>query len=223
MAENTTTANRRKGIDFSKHGGDFPNASPKQMTMLVTKYDNGVSTQTNKEGQERTTHWLDAQVLQTPGANEHLPRQEYPHLKAVPRENGSYDFRAPYADKQWDAIKEAGGKEYPLNDKDGNKVGSAYVVTADMIPKGNASILNTKNGLGPAPEGLDIPEDVVNAQFEAIQENRAAAKEKEAQAEAPQAEGAEAPQAEGSARDAKGRFVKQEASEEKTADEPEFA
>lgn len=221
-------------VDFKKNNPnrpqpEMPEASTKNMTLLVTKYDNAESTSKNKEGEEKTSHWLDAQALQTPGANEHLPRQANPNLYTKANDRGGYDHQRPYSEGQWDAIKEAGGTEHPLNDKDGNKVGSAYVVNADLVVRPKAPIvLNTKT-LQPAPEGLEIPENVVDRQFEGIRENIAEVKAFQAER---QSEGAEAPEqaeapeaeAESSDRDSKGRFTKkEEQAAEKSADEPDFA
>lgn len=199
----------------------YPEASTKGITTLVLKYDKA-EWQNPKSG--KTTHYLDAQVLQTEGANPQLPRQVGPSFRISddPERPNQPQTSMQYSDSQMDAIIEAAGDNAQrFTDKDGNEVGTAYVVDADVMFKevdklksaeekaagaeasgrDKVMVMNTKS-LRPAPEGLVIPENVREAQFQAVAENREARKEAEAakaaeapapEAEAPAKEAAEAP------------------------------
>lgn len=195
--------------------------STKELDLLVMKYDNAEHTYEDKNNEEKTTHFLDAQVTQVGGANSKLKPQVNPHL--FTQENnegkyaGQYNTQVPYFDNQMDAIKDAAGDNaFPINDKDGKQVGTAYAVKSDIMFRkreidgkslANGAIINTKS-LQPISDDLskvlhELESDgkgVVQSQFEAVSENiknlQAEQKAKsEAQAEAPQAENqAEAPQ-----------------------------
>lgn len=176
-----------------------PNASTKDMTLIATVYDKSSYTNPKTNG---VTRWADVQAAQIEGANPHLKPQTQPHLFLQDSKDqpGRKETTVAYSQGQIDAMAAASGANTRdiVSQKDGSVIGKAYVFNADiMFEKGKPGLVNTKS-IKEAPEGLVVPENVVDAQFQAVKENRAekaAAKANEVpapQAEAPQAE---APQA----------------------------
>lgn len=195
----------------------------KGLNLLVVKYDNATHSYNDKEGNAKNVHFLDAQTLEIGGVNEgKIKPQLNPHLFSQkendPQYEGRYNTQVPYYDNQFEAIKEAAGDSaFPVNDKNGNQIGTAYAVNADVMFRNrevdgkkvsNGAALNYKT-LGPVSEDIaktlqeaEANGGVVKAQFEQVAatgaEFKAQRAAKENQAEVPQAETpqAEAPQAE---------------------------
>lgn len=224
------TRDTRKQEGFSimvniRKSAEHPEASTKDVTLAIYAYDK--AKHTNSKGM--TSQWMDAQVLQTEGANTKLAPQTNPHLYlGRPSEGGRRDTSLPYREKQVEAIREAAGDNVqPLTDKDGNQVGSIYLVQGDIMfvnaksagAKGaeandRAAIVNTSEGkLSPVPEDVPIPDNVQEAQFEAVRGHNEAAKAARA---AKAAQSKEAPE---TAKEAPAAEVQ---AAEVANDEPEF-
>jgi|GEM_PF-6748209 len=110
----------------------------KNLDMLVVKYDKAEHNYKDKEGNDKTVHFMDAQAAQVEGANPDLKRQINPHLFSQKNHEGphagKYNTQVGYYDSQMDAIKEAAGDNvFAVNDKDGNQVGSVYAVKSNVI------------------------------------------------------------------------------------------
>lgn len=186
---------------------NFSGGSTKNVDMVMVVYDNQV-----KEGKNGNTYaFVDAQVLQgVEGANKDLPAQSNPHLVSEKRfnedktpmkgKNGKdvYNNNASYTGKQLDSIADKAVVQDMVT-KDGQNVGKAYFVNADVMLKSGKdkngrperSVINTKSVSAPS---VKIPDNAFAAHLQACQDNaqkaREANKAKEAdkQAEAPQAE-----------------------------------
>lgn len=171
----------------------------KDLTMVATMYDSAKYT---NEKTGKTTRWLDVRIAQFPGANPDMPNQEVPSLYCEKGKDGRVETGKPYYEGQVEAMREASGDNVqPLLDKNGEKVGEVFVFNADVMLK--QQVINSKT-ITPIPEGLEVPDNVAEVEFQIckeIREAKAAAKAKEdkpKEAEAPQAEAeaqAEAPQA----------------------------
>lgn len=176
---------------------EFPKASTRDVTVMAVAYDS--SRYEPEDGASK--QWLDVQVLQTPGANENLPRQTNPHLSYRKGKDGERaNTGVPYSiPAQMDKIKEAAGDNvFPVNSKDGDRLGSAYVFNGDVVLNTSKDghnrppIVNTK-ALSPIPNSLKLPDDPVSAQFYAVRDNVKAAREaKKAREVEKQQEGPEA-------------------------------
>lgn len=205
----------------------------KNLDMLVVKYDKAEHNYQDKEGNDKTVHFMDAQAAQVEGANPDLKRQINPHLFSQKNHEGphagKYNTQVGYYDSQMDAIKEAAGDNvFAVNDKDGNQVGSVYAVKSNVIFRkhevdgkevSNGAAMDTKT-LQPVSDEfakqlheMEANGGVMQHQFDAVGENikdfqAAQAAKADKQAEAPQVEQAEtkAPEAE----------------QQAEADEPEF-
>lgn len=173
----------------------------KDLTMVATMYDSAKHT---NEKTGKTTRWLDVRIAQFPGANPDMPNQEVPSLYCEKGKDGRVETGKPYYEGQVEAMREASGDNVqPLLDKNGEKVGEVFVFNADVMLK--QQVINSKT-ISPIPEGLEVPDNVSEVEFQIckeIREAKAAAKSKEdkpKEAEAPQAEAeaeeqVEAPQA----------------------------
>lgn len=163
----------------------FPNASSKNMTLMAVVYDGDVN-------EDKKKAYVDISALQSPGANPQLPPQTNAHLVTKTFKNPEsgktgYLHKAGYFESQIEKFKDVSGENTrDVTNKDGEKVGTAYVFNGDVMGRG---LVNT-NSLEKAPEGLEIPENVLSAHMESVVANVSAAKE--AKAAAKEAESAQA-------------------------------
>lgn len=180
------------------------------MEVLVKAYDS--SKAVAKNGAE--IRYLDVQALQTEGANPNLPRQDYHEAHFFSRADGKGNFNTnvAYGPNQFDSIVEAAGdNKQPLLNKDGEKVGDVYVLRGDLVrtnykklDENGRAVLNDKgkpvydkergiksvflNNPQPMPDDFKMPENVANAQFEALRDNHEAiVASREAEKDAPEA------------------------------------
>lgn len=187
---------------------EFPDASAKDLTLMVAVYDRNQHTNP-KTG--KTVFWADAQIAQfgvqnaqgeIVPTNPQLKPQNNPHLHMAKDDQGRINTTVPYSQTQIQEMANASGEHTrPLLTKEGAEVGKVYTIQADMMfPRSKESknlppVANTKT-IKPLPEGVQVPTNVMEAQFNAVQANRemmAKAKEAaEAQNPAPAA-GAPAP------------------------------
>jgi hypothetical protein len=153
--------------------------------MVVLAYD-----KQKFEKDNFVTHYLDVQINadalrpDEDARNLHLETRTQTGKDGVSRiSNG-----APYAQKQMDAIiQTAGDKHQPIFDKEGNEIGTAYLV------KGSIFLSKDKNGVKHAvlnttklePSALEMPENVREAQFNAMAEAKVKAETEVAKEEAP--------------------------------------
>lgn len=153
--------------------------------MVVLAYD-----KQKFEKDNFVTHYLDVQINaealrpDEDARNLHLETRTQTGKDGVARiSNG-----APYAQKQMDAIiQTAGDNHQAILDKEGNEIGTAYLV------KGSIFLSKDKNGVKHAvlnttklePSALTMPENVREAQYNAMAEAKAKAEVEVAKEEAP--------------------------------------
>lgn len=182
----------------------------KGMDVMVKAYDS--SKVTAKNGAE--IRYLDVQALQIEGANPNLPRQDYheAHFFSRADEKGGFNTNVAYGPKQFESIVAAAGDNaQPLLNKDGEKVGTVYALKGDLlrtnykkVDENGKTVLNDKGkpvydkergtksviltNPEPMPADFKMPENIVNAQFEALRENHEAiVASREAQQNEPEA------------------------------------
>ena len=112
------------------------------------------------------------------------------HLETRTDKEGKVNNGLPYSTSQLEAIaKVAGDNKQDILDKEGNVIGTAYGVRADIMLKPNNkgvthAYINTKT-LGEATQPL--PENVKSAQIEAMSQSKAEPAVEEVKEEAPKA------------------------------------
>lgn len=153
------------------------------VNLVAVVYDNGAT----KDGK---SHYADVQV---DARDPRGPGQTNLHLKSdrVKGPDGKTRFNngAPYSISQLDEIKQAAGPNTePVNDKDGNQVGTLYGVKGNVMPanRGTGLVINTKSV---EASEFKVDANTLDNQFASIKaakEAQAAAKSN--QAEAPAAE-----------------------------------
>lgn len=157
---------------------DVKGYTTKDLTFIVLANDGHVS---KKDGGK--LQWANVMLAQLDGVNDNVPHQNMSSLST----NAKSRFTAPYTRvssdgkaSQMDAVRVAAGDNYePLLNKDGEAVGTAYLVQGDMMFKGSGdnrtAVLNTTT-LRPVPDHVKIPENFVNAHFEQQSVNARVAK-----------------------------------------------
>lgn len=143
--------------------------------LIVLAHDKQVHTvESEKTGNKITRHYLDIQVdardLREGEDAKNL------HLETRTDKEGKVNNGLPYSTSQLEAIaKVAGDNKQDILDKEGNVIGTAYGVSADIMLKPNNkgvthAYINTKT-LGEATQPL--PENVKSAQIEAMSQSKA--------------------------------------------------
>ena len=157
---------------------DVKGYTTKDLTFIVLANDGHVS---KKDGGK--LQWANVMLAQLDGVNDNVPHQNMSSLST----NAKSRFTAPYTRvssdgkaSQMDAVRVAAGDNYePLLNKDGEAVGTAYLVQGDMMFKGSGdnrtAVLNTTT-LRPVPDHVKIPENFVNSHFEQQSVNARVAK-----------------------------------------------
>lgn len=153
----------------------FAKSQYKGRDLIVLAHDKQVHTvESEKTGNKITRHYLDIQVdardLREGEDAKNL------HLETRTDKEGKVNNGLPYSTSQLEAIaKVAGDNKQDILDKEGNVIGTAYGVRADIMLKPNNkgvthAYINTKT-LGEASQPL--PENVKSAQIEAMSQSKA--------------------------------------------------
>lgn len=153
----------------------FAKSQYKGRDLIVLAHDKQVHTvESEKTGNKITRHYLDIQVdardLREGEDAKNL------HLETRTDKEGKVNNGLPYSTSQLEAIaKVAGDNKQDILDKEGNVIGTAYGVRADIMLKPNNkgvthAYINTKT-LGEATQPL--PENVKSAQIEAMSQSKA--------------------------------------------------
>ena len=153
----------------------FAKSQYKGRDLIVLAHDKQVHTvESEKTGNKITRHYLDIQVdardLREGEDAKNL------HLETRTDKEGKVNNGLPYSESQLEAIaKVAGDNKQDILDKEGNVIGTAYGVSADIMLKPNNkgvthAYINTKT-LGEATQPL--PENVKLAQIEAMSQSKA--------------------------------------------------
>ena len=153
----------------------FAKSQYKGRDLIVLAHDKQVHTvESEKTGNKITRHYLDIQVdardLREGEDAKNL------HLETRTDKEGKVNNGLPYSESQLEAIaKVAGDNKQDILDKEGNVIGTAYGVSADIMLKPNNkgvthAYINTKT-LGEASQQL--PENVKSAQIEAMSQSKA--------------------------------------------------
>lgn len=153
----------------------FAKSQYKGRDLIVLAHDKQVHTvESEKTGNKITRHYLDIQVdardLRDGEDAKNL------HLEIRTDKEGKVNNGLPYSTSQLEAIaKVAGDNKQDILDKEGNVIGTAYGVRADIMLKPNNkgvthAYINTKT-LGEATQPL--PENVKSAQIEAMSQSKA--------------------------------------------------
>ena len=153
----------------------FAKSQYKGRDLIVLAHDKQVHTvESEKTGNKITRHYLDIQVdardLREGEDAKNL------HLETRTDKEGKVNNGLPYSTSQLEAIaKVAGDNKQDILDKEGNVIGTAYGVCADIMLKPNNkgvthAYINTKT-LGEATQPL--PENVKSAQIEAMSQSKA--------------------------------------------------
>lgn len=165
----------------------FAKSQYKGRDLIVLAHDKQVHTvESEKTGNKITRHYLDIQVdardLREGEDAKNL------HLETRTDKEGKVNNGLPYSTSQLEAIaKVAGDNKQDILDKEGNVIGTAYGVRADIMLKPNNkgvthAYINTKT-LGEATQPL--PENVKSAQIEAMSQFKAEPAVEEVKEEAP--------------------------------------
>ena len=165
----------------------FAKSQYKGRDLIVLAHDKQVHTvESEKTGNKITRHYLDIQVdardLREGEDAKNL------HLETRTDKEGKVNNGLPYSTSQLEAIaKVAGDNKQDILDKEGNVIGTAYGVRADIMLKPNNkgvthAYINTKT-LGEATQPL--PENVKSAQIEAMSQSKAEPAVEEVKEEAP--------------------------------------
>lgn len=154
----------------------FAKSQYKGRDLIVLAHDKQVHTvESEKTGNKITRHYLDIQV----DARDLREGEDAKNLHLETRtdkENNKVNNGLPYSTSQLEAIaKVAGDNKQDILDKEGNVIGTAYGVRADIMLKPNNkgvthAYINTKT-LGEATQPL--PENVKSAQIEAMSQSKA--------------------------------------------------
>lgn len=156
------------------------------VNLVVKTFDNNVT----KDGK---TQYLDVQV---DARDQRAPGQNNLHLisERVDKDDGEvrYNNGAPYSMGQFDAIRKAAGPNVEPIMKDGERIGAAFGVKANLMPssKGNGLIINTKTV---KPSDFKVDGTTLDAQFKSMTAAKEA-KQAQAPAVADQAPAAQAEQ-----------------------------
>lgn len=153
----------------------FAKSQYKGRDLIVLAHDKQVHTvESEKTGNKITRHYLDIQVdardLRDGEDAKNL------HLETRTDKDKKVNNGLPYSTSQLEAIaKVAGDNKQDILDKEGNVIGTAYGVRADIMLKPNNkgvthAYINTKT-LGEATQPL--PENVKSAQIEAMSQSKA--------------------------------------------------
>lgn len=180
--------------------------STKNVTLLVKQFDSSTyDGGTTKDGKEYTGgSFLDAEIARFTDANgkqvnENQPPQKVPNLRYTPsgKEDGRMERGVSYNNTEIASLEAAAGENVqPLvNFKTGETVGRVMLVQADLITskQGADSFLRINHKTAKPVEGIAVPENLRDAQFQGIQADRetieadkqAKAAEKDAGKEAP--------------------------------------
>lgn len=165
----------------------FAKSQYKGRDLIVLAHDKQVHTvESEKTGNKITRHYLDIQVdardLREGEDAKNL------HLETRTDKEGKVNNGLPYSTSQLEVIaKVAGDNKQDILDKEGNVIGTAYGVRADIMLKPNNkgvthAYINTKT-LGEATQPL--PENVKSAQIEAMSQSKAEPAVEEVKEEAP--------------------------------------
>ena len=165
----------------------FAKSQYKGRDLIVLAHDKQVHTvESEKTGNKITRHYLDIQVdardLREGEDAKNL------HLETRTDKEGKVNNSLPYSTSQLEAIaKIAGDNKQDILDKEGNVIGTAYGVRADIMLKPNNkgvthAYINTKT-LGEATQPL--PENVKSTQIEAMSQSKAEPAVEEVKEEAP--------------------------------------
>lgn len=154
----------------------FAKSQYKGRDLIVLAHDKQVHTvESEKTGNKITRHYLDIQV----DARDLREGEDAKNLHLETRtdkESKKVNNGLPYSTSQLEAIaKVAGDNKQDILDKEGNVIGTAYGVRADIMLKPNNkgvthAYINTKT-LGEASQPL--PENVKSAQIEAMSQSKA--------------------------------------------------
>ena len=154
----------------------FAKSQYKGRDLIVLAHDKQVHTvESEKTGNKITRHYLDIQV----DARDLREGEDAKNLHLETRtdkESNKVNNGLPYSTSQLEAIaKVAGDNKQDILDKEGNVIGTAYGVRADIMLKPNNkgvthAYINTKT-LGEATQPL--PENVKSAQIEAMSQSKA--------------------------------------------------
>lgn len=154
----------------------FAKSQYKGRDLIVLAHDKQVHTvESEKTGNKITRHYLDIQV----DARDLREGEDAKNLHLETRtdkESNKVNNGLPYSTSQLEAIaKVAGDNKQDILDKEGNVIGTAYGVRADIMLKPNNkgvthAYINTKT-LGEASQPL--PENVKSAQIEAMSQSKA--------------------------------------------------
>lgn len=148
-----------------------PDASTKGVNMIVSIYDKGgVGTAVSKNGKATNLYNLDVAVNQEPGANPNLRPQYNEHLHtSYDKKSGQFSNTTPYYESQMGQIMEAAGQNtQPILDKDGEKIGNAFAVKANVMFKGRQAIMDTKSL---EPSDVELQPNWQDVQFQTTQVN----------------------------------------------------
>ena len=165
----------------------FAKSQYKGRDLIVLAHDKQVHTvESEKTGNKITRHYLDIQV----DARDLREGEDAKNLYLETRtdKEGKVNNGLPYSTSQLEAIaKVAGDNKQDILDKEGNVIGTAYGVRADIMLKPNNkgvthAYINTKT-LGEATQPL--PENVKSAQIEAMSQSKAEPAVEEVKEEAP--------------------------------------
>ena len=166
----------------------FAKSQYKGRDLIVLAHDKQVHTvESEKTGNKITRHYLDIQV----DARDLREGEDAKNLHLETRtdkESNKVNNGLPYSTSQLEAIaKVAGDNKQDILDKEGNVIGTAYGVRADIMLKPNNkgvthAYINTKT-LGEATQPL--PENVKSAQIEAMSQSKAESAVEEVKEEAP--------------------------------------
>lgn len=171
----------------------FAKSQYKGRDLVVLAHDKQVHQSEGKDGKTYTRHYLDIQV-DARDLREGETAQNL-HLETRTDKEGKVSNGLPYSPGQLEQIaKIAGDNKQDILDKDGNVIGTAYGVSADIMIKSNnkgvkQAYINTKT-LGEASQTL--PENVKSAQIEAMKGANPEVAE-EVKEEAPKAKAKKAP------------------------------
>lgn len=153
----------------------FAKSQYKGRDLIVLAHDKQVHTvESEKTGNKITRHYLDIQV-DARDLHEGEDAKNL-HLETRTDKEGKVNNGLPYSTSQLEAIaKVAGDNKQDILDKEGNVIGTAYGVRADIMLKPNNkgvthAYINTKT-LGEASQPL--PENVKSAQIEAMSQSKA--------------------------------------------------
>lgn len=147
------------------------------VNLIAKVYDNSVT----KNGK---SHYADVQI---DARDLRGPSQTNLHLKAerVQGEDGKIRFNngAPYSvDQMADIVKAAGPNVEPINDKDGNRIGSVYGVKGNVMPasRGTGLVVNTKSL---EQSDFKVDPQTLDRQFESMRAAKAALVERQTETE----------------------------------------